>query len=152
MPTFAEEMAMPLPQSAPPSDASFQGDAQTRVQHDPKTGENFYEIMEGSPFAEGGTAAEHLKGEPSNTLIISYHQAAGHPDMVLRVEHNFSSPLKYDAEIEALAPNGAAQPEKTSTCPVQPLLSGSETWPYPLGAIRLKNFRFIDTGKGFNCE
>jgi hypothetical protein len=151
-PVFEKQMAIPLPQNAPPSDSSFQSDAQTSVRHDPKTGENFYIIKKGSPFAEGGTAEEHLKDEPPNTMILSYHQAIGHPDMVLRVEHNFSNPLKYDAEIEPLTPSGPARPVKTSTCPVQPVLSGSETWPYPLGAIRLKNFRFIDTSKGFNCD
>ena len=57
---------------------------------DPKTGENFYLIKKGSPYGEGGTAEEHLKGEPPNTMIVSYRQVAGRPDMPLRVEHNFA--------------------------------------------------------------
>ena len=150
-PVFEKQMALPLPQKAPPSDQTFQSDAQTSVSHDPKTGENVYFMKEGSAFFEGGTAEEHLKGEPPGTMIVSYHQAAGHPDMVLRVEHNFPNPLKYDAEMERVTPNGPVS-EKTSTCPVQPVLAGNETWPYPIGTIRLKNFRFVDTSKGFNCD
>lgn len=151
-PSFEKQMPLALPQNVPPNDASFKDDEHTRVQHDPKTGENLYIIKEGSPFAEGGTAQEHLKDEPPNTMIVSYHQVSGRADMVLRIEHNFSSPLKYDAEIEPLRSGGRASPVKTSTCPVMPVLSGTETWPYPLGAITLKNFRFLDTGKGFNCD
>lgn len=151
-PVFEKQMALPLPQIAPPSDQSFQGDAQTSVNHDAKTGENFYVMKKGSPFAEGGTAEEHLKDEPPNTMIVSFHQTIGHPDMVLRVEHNFSSPLKYDAEMMRVTPGSLGAPVKTSTCPVQPVLAGSEIWPYPLGPIRLENFRFVDTSKGFNCD
>jgi hypothetical protein len=145
-------MALPLPEKVTPSDQSFQGDAQTRVSHDSKTGENVYFINKASPFFEGGTAQEHLKDEPPDTVIVSYHQATGHPDMVLRVEHNFPSPVKYDAEMERVTPNGIGAPKMTSTCPVQPLLAGNETWPYPIGTIRLRNFRFIDTSKGFDCD
>lgn len=152
MPTFANQMAIPLPQNPQPSDSDFKNDTYTSVQRDPKTGENLYFLKTGSPFLEGGTAEEHLKGAAPNTMIVSYHQASGHPDMVLRIEHNFSRPVKYDAEIEPLLPNGLGKPEKTSTCPVMPVLSGNETWPYPLGAIRLENFRFVDTDKGFNCD
>ena len=152
IPAYANPMAMPLPQNPQPSDSDFQNDAHTGIQRDPKSGENLYFLTKGSPFLEGGTAEEHLKGAPPNTMIVSYHQASGHPDMVLRVEHNFSRPLKYDAEMEPLSPNGPGTPVKTSTCPVMPVLSGNETWPYPLGAIRLTNFRFVDTSKGFNCD
>jgi hypothetical protein len=151
-PVFEKQMALPLPQKIAPSDESFQSDSQTRVSHDSKTGENVYFLGKGSPFFEGGTAKEHLKDEPPGTMIVSYHQAIGRPDMVLRIEHNFASPLKYDAEMERVTPNGLAAPKTTSTCPVQPVLAGNETWPYPIGPIRLKNFRFIDTSKGFNCD
>jgi hypothetical protein len=151
-PVFVKEMAIPLPQKALPSDSSFQSDTTTSVEHDPKTGENLYTIRKGSPFAEGGTAEEHLKGEPGGTLILSYHQIAGHPDMALRIEHNFEKPLKYDATIEPVSARGLGNPEHSSTCPVHPLVAGMETWPYPLGPITLRDFRFLDTSKGFDCD
>jgi hypothetical protein len=152
IPVFAGQMPLPLPQKPQPSDSDFQNDAYTSVQRDPKSGENLYFMKKGSQLLEGGTAEEHLKDEPPGTMIVSYHQVVGHPDMVLRIEHNLSRPLKYDAEMESLSANGLAAPEKTSTCPVMPRLSANETWPYPIGAIRLKNFRFVDTAKGFDCD
>jgi hypothetical protein len=132
-----------------PSD--FAQDPTTGVQHDPKTGENVYWLKAGSPNLEGGTAEEHLKDAPPGTLILSYHQAVGRPDMVLRLEHNLSKPLKYDALMVALTPEDAGDPTATSTCPVAPKVAGLETWPYPLGALTLRNFRFMNMSSGFNC-
>jgi hypothetical protein len=152
LPVFVGTSVVTQPQHAPPSDFSFKGDATTDVQHDPKTGENVYTLRKGSPFAEGGTAEEHLKGEPPGTLIVSYNQTAGHPDMVLRVEHNFPGSIKYDAAIELLSANRPGSLKPTSTCPVRSVLSGMESWPYPLGAITLRNFRFVETGTAFNCD
>jgi len=151
-PVFEKQMAIPLPQKVLPDDDSLPGDARVEVSRDGKTGENLYFIRKGSAYLEGGTAEEHLKGEPPDTMIVSYHQPAGHPDMILQIDHNFPQALKYDAEIMHVTANGVRAPEKTSTCPVQPVLTGRESWPYPLGAIRLMNFRFIDTSKGFNCD
>jgi hypothetical protein len=149
---FVRLGASAAPKNVPPGDSSFQGDARTSVVHDPKTGENVYEVREGSPFAEGGTAEEHLKGEPEGTVIVSYHQAVGRPDMVLRVEHNLPGMLKYDAFMERLSPRGAAAAEATSTCPVRSLLVGQETWPYPLGAISMRNFRLLKENAPFSCD
>lgn len=151
-PTFVRVIVGITPKNVPPSDMSFQGDQNTEVQHDPKTGENVYVIKKGSQFDEGGTAEEHLKGEPPGTFILYYEQAEGRPDMVLRTEHNLPRTLKFDTTIDRLAPEGSRGSEPTSTCSVHPLLAGMETWPYPIGAITLRNFRFMPTESGFNCE
>jgi hypothetical protein len=150
-PVFVGARADPPPAKVLPSDTSFQGNAKTTVQHDPKTGENYYQAYKGSPYIEGGTAAEHLKDAPPGTLIVSYHQAAGHPDMILRVEHNLPKPVKYDAVITRPAANSLASGTPTSTCPVRPLVAGMESWPYPLGAVALRNLRFMDISNGFSC-
>jgi len=150
-PIFVSARIDPPPTKVLPSDSNFQGDSRTTVQHDPKTGENVYQVFDGSPYIEGGTAAEHLKDAPPGTVIVSYHQAAGHPDMILRVEHNLSQPLKYDALITRPTADGLASASPTSTCPVRPAVGGMESWPYPLGAITLRNLRFIDVSNGFSC-
>jgi len=149
---FVREGVSQAPKNIPPSDASFQGDAKTTVVHDPKTGENVYGIYAGSRFIEGGTAEEHLKGEPEGTVIVSYHQAVGRPDMVLRVDHNLPGMLKYDAFMERLSPSGPTAAEATSTCPVHTVVAGQETWPYPLGAISMRNFRLLKEDAPFNCD
>jgi hypothetical protein len=149
---FVRAIVVATPKNAPPSDFSAKSDTTTTVQHDPKTGENLYEFSKGSPYAPEQTAEDLLKDEPPGTLIVSFGQVEGHPDMVLRVDHNLPSPLKYDATIDRLSSDGDRGFEKTTICPVQPVLAGMETWPYPLGAATLSNFHFIQTDNGFNCD
>jgi len=152
LPTFVKQESADPISRVPPSDNSFEGDSKTTVQHDPKSGENYYVIRPGSPFVPTETAAQHLKDEPVGTLILSYYQVAGKPDMILRIEHNFPKPLRFDTAIDRLTPNGGTGLRSTSTCPAQPNLADMETWPYPIGMIAIKNFRFVDTSAGFSCN
>jgi hypothetical protein len=121
-------------------------------QADPKSGENYYVLRQGSSVLDNGTAAEHLKDEPPGTMILFYNQVRDRPDMVLRIEHNLAQPLKFDTQINRLVPNRRTGMEHTSTCPAFPVLADMETWPYTIGAITLERFRFIATDGGFNCD
>ena len=119
--------------------------------HDPKTGEDYYIARGSDGPIEGGTARDHLKDQPPGTVIVSYQQAVGRADMVLTVEHNLGGTLKYDALIERLSPSGSMGLAPTSTCPVLPVMIGTETWPYPIATITLGRFRFVQAA-GFRCE
>lgn len=121
-------------------------------QHDPATGETYFTVPAGSPLVENGTAEDHLKGQPPGTLILALHQVYGRPDMVLSIEHNLPKALKLDAAIGRARPDISKKMDPTSTCAAKPLFSASETWPYPIAAINLTNFRYIDISNGLHCE
>lgn len=145
-PVFVTQIAGHTPQHL-----MSESDPDVEKYHDPKTGEDYYIDRGHSARLDGGTAADHLKDQPPGTMIVSYHQLAGHADMVLTVEHNLDRPLKYDARIDRLQPDGDAGLEATSTCPASPVMLANETWPYPIGTITLSHFRFA-TGSSFSCE
>lgn len=151
-PVFVREIVGPDTVKVPPSVADAKNDPTLDVQHDPKTDENVYFVKPGSIYAPSATAKDNLKDEPPGTLILSYRQVEGRPDMELRIEHNLPTSLKYDAQMDRLGQRGSTGLQSTSTCPVQSLITGLETWPYPIGVITLTNFRSIDMSNGFSCN
>lgn len=149
-PTFVKTaMANPV-RAVPPSSAVVQSTPDTRSSYDPNTGESFTAVSKGSAYAPTETAADHLKNEPEGTLIVSFYQIEGRADMALRVEHNLPKPLKFDTQMLRAVPNASGM-DKTSTCPVRPILADMETWPYPIAIIQMTNFRYADMSAGTSC-
>jgi len=82
-------------------------------------------------------------GQLSNAVEVSFAEIDG--GMMLTLENHLPGDVKYDASMKA--PDDRLV--YTSSCPVGAGLSAFETWPHPIKALELSNFRY-STGSG--CE
>jgi hypothetical protein len=78
----------------------------------------------------------------NDTIRVTFEQAAGKPDMILRVDNGYERTLDYRAVIIRA---GGMQREHTSVCLIQPGVIAFEAWPYPIASVELSGFRFVDS-------
>jgi len=72
-----------------------------------------------------------------DSLRLAFLQTA-HGDMMLRIASGYGGMLSYHA---AIVRPGAKGPAATSVCSITALRTGIETWPPPIVAIELSEFR-----------
>lgn len=82
-------------------------------------------------------------GQLSNAVEVSFAEVEG--GMMLTLENHLPSDVKYDASMRA--PDDRLV--YTSSCPVGAGLSAFESWPQPIKALELSNFRY---STGSACE
>ncbi len=98
------------------------------------------------PQKDGATDMSAL---PPNTMVITYGQFKGQTGMAMNMESNLPATLKLDATLSRIGKNGYEW-HYTSTCPLRK--ASYETWPGPMGPIRLSHFRFLADSAKMMCE
>lgn len=105
----------------------------------------------GLPKLATGTSSD-MAGMPPNTLVISYGQVAGKPDMMLTVNGNLPKTLKLDAQMFLFSDKVGYVVKPTSTCPMLAGTSLFENWPEPLGPMVLSHVRLLNAGDKMVCQ
>ncbi len=86
------------------------------------------------------------------TIEIVFEQDGESGDglgMLLVVRHPFARPLRYNL---SMMPLDREEMYRTSSCPVVPGGTTSESWPYPIFVIAMANLRVLDPEGPFRCE
>jgi hypothetical protein len=86
---------------------------------------------------------------PKDTLVVKFWQEPGTTNMFLSVHNPLGGFLHYRAEL--LRPS-SLQYEYTSSCPVFAHLLGIESWPFPIAALSLSDFKVLADSKTVQCK
>jgi hypothetical protein len=87
---------------------------------------------------------------PPNTVVLSYGQLDGKPDMMLTIDHSLPKRFKVAAVMQV--PDGKSYDSRaTTSCPIQPHLTLFEHWPHRIGPMILKAPRLLSDTEDAAC-
>jgi len=97
----------------------------------------------------GGLKAVQNNSRPEKTLVFKFEQAAGKPDMYLKIQNPFNKTIKFHA---VMMSTKSDKMYKTSSCPVPAKLIGYEHWPHEIFQLMMFEFKFLAEGATMECE
>ena len=115
-------------------------------------GETLY--IEAEEGEEGPVNLLHVRENrnPDRTIEIQLAQDRDLGDglsMLLVVRNPFPRPLRYNL---SMMPLDREEMYRTSSCPVVPRGTASETWPFPVFVVAMAELRFLGPEGPFRCE
>lgn len=81
---------------------------------------------------------------PDRTITLNFQQpgkSERDPTTMLTIENPFDKPFRYHLSMDYVGGNGLVY---TSSCAVKPRLPAIELWSFPIKALLLTRFRFVD--------
>src|SRR5258708_6142120 len=106
--------------------------------------------MESPHFSRTLDQVEQTTSQSGSRAKFSFEFRQTDTGMMLQLRNDLGYRVKYDATIFVPEKDGLHEAD-TSSCPVIPHGTGSESWPHPIAMIVLSSFRIVADGD-LNCH